>query len=74
MMSTAVTSVIQVNTGRRIMVIPLARMLMMVQMKLKEAASEAMPRTWMPMIQKSVPTPVKRSAWPFWPKVPASGA
>ena len=74
MMRIAVTSVIQVNTGRRIMVMPLARMLMMVQMKLKEAASEAMPRTWMPMIQKSVPTPVKRSAWPFWPKVPESGA
>ena len=56
------------------MVMPLARMLMMVQMKLKEAASEAMPSTWMPMIQKSVPTPVKRKAWPFWPKVPESGA
>ena len=74
MISTAVTRVIQVKTGRRIMVMPLARMLMMVQMKLKEAASEAMPRIWMPMIQKSVPTPVKRRAWPLAPKVPESGA
>ena len=74
MISTAVTRVIQVKTGRRIMVMPLARMLMMVQMKLKEAASEAMPRIWMPMIQKSVPTPVKRRACPLAPKVPESGA
>ena len=74
MISTEVTRVIQVKTGRRIMVMPLARMLMIVQMKLKEAASEAMPRIWMPMIQKSVPTPVKRRAWPLAPKVPESGA
>ena len=44
MINAEVTNVIHVNTGKRIIVIPFARMLMIVQMKLKEAASEAMPR------------------------------
>ena len=40
------TRVIQVNTGSFIMVIPGARILIMVVMKLKEAKREATPRIW----------------------------
>ena len=49
-----VTSVIQLNTGRRIIFIPGARMLRIVTMKLKPAASDAMPRIWRPSSQKSM--------------------
>ena len=46
-----VTSVIQTNTGSRIMVIPGARMLMIVTMKFSEAAMDATPSNWRPMTQ-----------------------
>ena len=46
-----VTSVIQTNTGSRIMVIPGARMLMIVTMKFSEAAMDATPSSWRPMTQ-----------------------
>ncbi len=49
-----VTSVIQVNTGRRIMVRPGARRLMIVTMKLSEATMEETPSTCRPSTQKSV--------------------
>ena len=49
-----VTSAIQQNTGRRIMVRPGARRLMIVTMKLSDATMEDKPRTWMPSTQKSV--------------------
>jgi hypothetical protein len=55
MMRKDVISVIHVKTGRRIMLRPGARMLMMVVMKLNDPASEASPRICRPMIQKSVP-------------------
>ncbi len=42
------------NIGMRISVMPGARMLMIVTMKLNAAASEAMPRIWRPMTQKSM--------------------
>ena len=43
-----VTSDIQMNTGMRINVIPGARMLMIVVMKLTAPASDAIPRVWRP--------------------------
>ena len=46
-----VNRVIQVNTGRRIMVRPGARMLMIVTMKFREAAIEATPSNCSPMTQ-----------------------
>ena len=49
-----VTSVIQTKTGNRIMVMPGARMLMIVTMKFSEAAIDATPSSWRPMIQKSI--------------------
>ena len=52
-----VTSVIQVKTGRRIIVMPGARRLMMVTMKLSAAAIEATPRSCRPMTHMSM-------AWP----------
>ena len=48
------TNDIQVNIGMRIRVIPGARKLMMVVMKLNAAASELMPRICRPMTQKSM--------------------
>ncbi len=57
MIKKLVINVIQVNTGKRIICMPGARMLMIVVMKLKEAASEAMPSTCKPRIQKSAPMP-----------------
>ena len=44
---------IQTNIGIRIIFMPGARRLMIVTKKLTAAASEAMPRIWRPMIQKS---------------------
>ena len=49
-----VTSVIQVNTGSRIIFMPGARRLRIVTMKLNPAASDAMPRIWSPSSQKSM--------------------
>ncbi len=49
-----VTSVIQVNTGSRIIFIPGARRFRMVTMKLNPAASDEMPRICRPSIQKSM--------------------
>ena len=48
------TSVIHVNTGIRISVMPGARMLRMVMMKLNAAASEEIPSTSMPRLKKSM--------------------
>ena len=62
-----VTSVIQVNSGIRMRVIPGARMLRMVTMKLNAAANEAMPRSCKLMIQKSMP-------WPRFCASPVRGA
>src|SRR4029077_1518717 len=50
-----VTSVIHVNGGMRMSFMPGARRLMIVTMKLNAAASEAMPRIWSPIAQKSTP-------------------
>lgn len=50
----AVTNVIHVNTGNRIMVMPGARKLMMVTMKLRDPMTDETPRTCSPMIQRSV--------------------
>ena len=57
-MSKDVTSVIHVNTGMRIIFIPGARMLIIVTVKFIAAVSDAIPRIWRPIIQKSVPAPV----------------
>jgi hypothetical protein len=46
-----VTSVIHVNTGSRIIVMPGARMLMIVTMKFSEAAIDATPRSCSPITQ-----------------------
>ena len=54
--------VIQVNTGRRIIVMPGALMLIMVVIKLKEASKEAIPKTWREKIQKSGPISPTTSA------------
>ena len=54
MMRKDVISVIHVNTGRRIIVMPGARRLMMVTMKFSAAAMEATPSSCRPRIQKSV--------------------
>ena len=43
------TSVIHVNTGMRMKLIPGARILMMVTIRLTALVSDAMPRIWMPM-------------------------
>ena len=51
------TNDIQVNTGMRMSVMPGARMLMIVVMKLNAAASELMPRIWSPITQKSMFSP-----------------
>ncbi len=52
MISHCTTNDIQVNIGMRIRFIPGARRLMMVVTKLNAAASEEMPRIWMPSTQK----------------------
>ena len=52
-----VISVDQVKIGMRIMVMPGARMLMIVTMKLNAAAIDATPSTWRPSIQKSTLRP-----------------
>ena len=49
------TKLIQTNSGMRMSVMPGARMLMMVTMKLKPAISEEMPSICRPSIQKSMP-------------------
>ena len=46
-----VMSVIHTKTGNRIIVMPGARMLMIVTMKFSEAAIDATPRSCRPMIQ-----------------------
>ena len=52
----ATTSDIQANTGIRSMVIPGARMVKAVAMKLTEEAIEATPSNWSPIDQKSIRT------------------
>ena len=54
MIRNAVISVIHVKTGRRIIVMPGARRLMMVTMKLREPMTEETPRICRPMTQRSV--------------------
>ena len=53
MISTWVTRVAQVKAGRRIIVMPGARILMMVVVKLIPPAIEETPRTERPITQKS---------------------
>ena len=53
-----VTNAIHVKMGRRIIVISGACRLMIVTMKFSDAAMEATPKIYRPMIQKSVPIPV----------------
>jgi hypothetical protein len=48
-----VMKLIQTNIGIRIIVIPGARILITVTKKLTAAASDATPRIWRPMFQKS---------------------
>ncbi len=50
-------SAFQVKSGIRIRVMPGARIFRMVMMKLREAATEAIPRTWRPSAQKSTLRP-----------------
>ncbi len=57
MMRNDVTSVIQLNTGKRIILRPGARRFRIVTTKLKPAASELMPRICRPSSQKSMFTP-----------------
>ena len=54
MMRNDVKSVIHVKTGRRIIVMPGARRLMMVTMKLSAAAMEATPSSCRPMTHMSI--------------------
>jgi hypothetical protein len=53
----ATTNIIQVNTGMRISVMPGARKLMMVTMKLMAVAVDPIPSNTMPATQKSGPCP-----------------
>ena len=53
----AVMKLIQVNKGNRIIVIPGALMLIIVTIKLNEAAREAIPSICKLIIQKSIPVP-----------------
>ena len=53
----AVTSIIQTNTGMRMSVMPGARMLRMVTMKLMAEVVDAMPSITIPTAQKSGPRP-----------------
>ena len=55
--SREIIRVIQVNTGMRIRVIPGARILRIVTMKLQAAAKDETPSTCNPHIKKSVPAP-----------------
>ena len=57
MIKKEVTNVIQTNTGMRIRVMPGARRLMIVMMKLSAAATDATPSTSRPNPQKSVLSP-----------------
>ena len=50
-----VIRVIQMNTGMRIRLMPGARMLMMVTVKFRAAATEDVPNTNRPRAQKSIP-------------------
>ena len=61
MMRNDVTSVIQLNTGSRIIFIPGARMFRIVTTKLNPAASDATPRICSPSIQKSMFGPGENS-------------
>ena len=54
MIRNEVKSVIHVNTGRRIIVMPGARRLMIVTMKLSAAAIDATPSSWRPMTHMSM--------------------
>ncbi len=72
---TCVTKLIHVKIGIRIIVMPGARMLMIVAMKLKPAAREAMPRICNPRAQKSMFIPGEYSRVRFaYPNHPPSGA
>ena len=53
----AITSIIHTNTGIRIIVMPGARMLSAVTMKLTAVATEPMPSMIRPTAQKSAPRP-----------------
>ena len=53
MIRNPVISVIQTNMGMRLNVMPGARMLMIVTMKLMEARIDETPRIWSPNAQKS---------------------
>ena len=53
------TNDIQVNIGMRMSVMPGARRLMIVVMKLNAAASEETPRIWRPITQKSMFGPLE---------------
>jgi hypothetical protein len=57
MRSTAYASIVQTKSGMRIHVIPGARMLWMVTMKLIAPAIEATEVRWIPRIQRSCPFP-----------------
>ena len=57
MIRNCTTKVFQVNSGMRMSVMPGARMLMIVVMKLNDAASVEMPRTCRPSTQKSMFSP-----------------
>ena len=54
MIRTEMINVVQEKIGMRIIVMPGARRLMMVTMKLKAPAIEATPSTWRPSTQKSI--------------------
>jgi hypothetical protein len=56
-MRTYVTSVIQANTGRRSMVMPGARILMMVTSMFRAPVVDEIPRIYNPRTQKSMPSP-----------------
>ena len=57
MIRNEVTSVIHTKTGMRKSVIPGARMLIIVTMKLKPPAIDATPKIRSPKAQKSIPVP-----------------
>ena len=67
----ATTNIIQTNTGIRKNVMPGARMLITVTMKLTADVTEPMPSMISPMVQKSGPCPGKK---PFDIGVLVSGA
>ena len=59
----ATTSIIHTNTGMRMSVIPGARRLRIVTMKLMAAVVEPMPSITRPTVQKSGPRPGKNPAF-----------